>query len=55
MEIEHKKDKAKKYMQELERFSLEELKVEIHSEHGERIVTYTKEKGFLCTCDYIKP
>lgn len=52
--IERKKVKAQKYIHELERFSLDELKITLNSEHGVRKIEYRKDKKFSCTCDFCK-
>lgn len=52
--IKRKKMKSQKYINELDRFSLDELKITLNSEHGVRKVEYNKNKNFTCTCDFYK-
>jgi len=52
--LQRKKEKSIKYANEIDRFSLESLKLKINSEHGERTICYDKTLGFSCTCDFYK-
>lgn len=52
--IKRKKIKSQRYVNELERFSLDELKLTINSEHGVRKIKYSKDNKFSCTCDFYK-
>lgn len=48
-----KEEKSKRYLNELERFNLDNLGVTINSEHGVRNVKY-EEGEFSCTCEFYK-
>lgn len=53
VEYQRKMQKAQKYVSESERFTFDDNKTIIHSEHGVRTVTYTN-KCYYCDCEFFK-
>lgn len=51
-EFNEKIQKSKRYCTELDRFTLDEFTVTMHSEHDVRTIHYDKIKGYSCTCDF---
>jgi hypothetical protein len=46
--------KAKRYAEEPERITFENLKATFRGEHGTYTVTYDREKGWHCECNYFQ-
>ena len=53
-EMMRKIKKSEKYSNELERFEIVDFTVNMESEHSTRIIKYSKEDGYSCTCDFYK-
>jgi hypothetical protein len=51
--LQKKRERAKKYASEPERFTIRAIALEMRSEHGVRLITYDDE-GWHCTCNFFQ-